>query len=342
MNILRFLNNRVENQSPKVVGFSGLIILISFLSIYAGLLDQANESYKKTDFKKAIMLYKKAAFEGDNPALCYFNLGNSYFQIDSIAQSIVYYRAAIDYAPDFYRSHLNLAIAYYTLENSGKCIASAKRALQLNPMDEKASMLLAASYRKIGAIAEAIATFEKIISINDTKEEAYIALAEMYLELEDTVKALKWLKRYPENGKNQKYVLQQLADIYEKQSDYSKALFCFKEIFNMDSTNRWSIYRICLLHEKMGNDMVAIEEAQKGLRCFPDFMELALYAGNLAFKLEKLLDAEHYYTMARNMGSPGALSGLENVRIARAQKQSSISSETDSEKGNLILKKQIR
>src|SRR5690606_23488972 len=135
---------------------------------------------------------------------------------------IVYYKAAIGYAPDFFRSHLNLAIAYYSLENVGKCIASAIRALQLNPMNEKALMVLAASYRKIGASAEAIATFEKIVLISETKEESYIALAEMYLELDDMNKALKWLRQYPENGKNQIYVLQQLADIYEKQSDYSK------------------------------------------------------------------------------------------------------------------------
>ena len=336
MNI-NLIKNRIKEYHFITMVYTKIVILSFVLFASAGLLEQANEYYGKSDFEEAIKLYKKAALEGENPALCYFNLGNSYFQIDSIPQSIVYYKAAIGYAPEFFRSHLNLAIAYYSLENVGKCIASAERALQLNPMNEKVLTVLAASYRKIGSFAEAIATFEKVVLIDETKEEPYIALAEMYLELDDMNKALKWLRRYPENGKNQIYVLQQLADIYEKQFDYSRALFYLKEIFTKDSTNRWSIYRICLLHERMGNGMVAMEEAREGLKHFPDFKELALYAGNLAFSLEKLIDAEHFYNMAETLGSPGALSGLENIRVAREQKNASLISDAGLKIGRSLL-----
>jgi len=80
-----------------------------------------------------------------------------------------------------------------------------------------------------------------------------------------------------------------------------------------------------------------MEEAQEGLKHFPDFKELALYAGNLAFRLEKFIDAEHYYNMAAYLGSPGAISGLENVRIAREQKNASLLSDAGLKTGRSLL-----
>ena len=62
-----------------------------------------------------------------------------------------------------------------------------------------------------------------------------------------------------------------------------KALYYLKSSFEKDSSNKWIIYKIVLLLEKKGNDMVAIG-ARRGLRLFPDFIELALLAGNLSFR----------------------------------------------------------
>jgi hypothetical protein len=55
---------------------------------------------------------------------------------------------------------------------------------------------------------------------------------------------------------------------------------------------------------------------------FPDFAELALMGGNLAFEEELLEQAQFFYHTAREHGSAGAVVGLENVRRLRAAESS--------------------
>ena len=78
-------------------------------------------------------------------------------------------------------------------------------------------------------------------------------------------------------------------------------------------------YRICLAHEKMGNRRVAYEEAKRSLTQYPDFGDLALFAGNCAFALGITGEAELFYTIAKKQGFPGAVVGLENIRLLREQ-----------------------
>ncbi|MBD3420172.1 MAG: tetratricopeptide repeat protein [Chitinivibrionales bacterium] len=281
------------------------------------LLDSANNAYQSGQTGQAIELYRQAALAGENPALCYFNMANAYFQSDSLPQSIVYYKSSLIYAPDFFRGYLNLAIAYYTLEDMGATIAQIRRALELKPGHEKATLILAASYRKAGARPQAIAAFERLLEINSENEEAYLQLAEMYRELADDQAASDWLLQYPEKGQNKQYVYALLADIYEKKGDLSRTLFYLKESFELDKSNKWTFFRMVNVLIEMGNDLVALEEAGRGLELFPDFAELALVAANVAFEHEKWNEAERFYLVAQDNGSANAVIGLENIRIIR-------------------------
>ena len=280
-------------------------------------LQKANDIYGQGKLQEAITLYKKAIHAGENPTLCYFNLANACFQLDSLPESIVYYRAAVDEAPDFFRGHLNLAIAYYSLEDIGNCIASITRALELEPDNKKALLIRAASYRKVSAWPEAITAFEQLVAIDRSNGDAYIALGEMYRDLGDFVMARKWLGHYPDNGKNLLYVTTMLAEMFEREGNNNKTLYHLQKARELDQDNQWLVYRICQLHEKMGNHLVAYEEAKNGLVQFPNFGDLALFAGNCAFRQELWVEAHRFYSQARENGCPGAIVGLENVRLAR-------------------------
>jgi len=300
--------------------YAGIGLVLSLMVVRlaaAGLMEQANERYNEGKVHEAIELYRKAAIEGENPALCYFNMANAYFQLDSLPQSIVYYRACVNYAPDFFRAYLNLAMAYYRLEEIGPCVAVARRALELEPTDEKALTILGASYRRAGAYPEAVATFHQLASLYPQNEEAPVQLGEMYRELEDDEIAIAWFLRYPEGGENEAYAKRQLADIYESRGDLERAHFYLRKAYEMDSSNKWVYYQMVMLQQRMGNEMVALDQARRGLEGMGGFAELALLAGNLAFGLEKYNEAERFYLMAREQGSAGAVVGLENIRIVR-------------------------
>lgn len=279
-----------------------------------GTIDQANELYGQGRLKEAIILYKKASLNGENPAICYFNLGNSYFQLDSIPQSIVYYLATTSYAPDFFRGHLNLAICYYTLDELGRCIASVKRALEIEPENQKALLLLGTCYQRLKANSEAIIIFENLIRLYPQNDEPYIALAEIYRDLLDNDEALKWLSMYPESGKNDSYVNVLKAEIHENSHNLQKALFYLTLAYQKDRTNQWLLYRIINMHQEMGNDLVALQEAAKGLDQFPKFAELAVLAGEISFKHKKYDEAKRFFTIAKINGSAAGERGLQNLR----------------------------
>lgn len=297
------------------------ILMISLvLSISASYLDKASKELEQGNADKAIQLYRKAALNGENPVLSYFNMGNAYFQLDSVPQSIIYYQAAVNYAPDFFRGWLNLATAYYKLEDMGEAIASVRRALLLDSENPQALFILGTAYRHTQAHAEAIITYEKLLSFHDDYAEAYIAMGELYSDLEDYDMALKWLGRYPEDGSEEGYVHILKAEIAGKTNDDSRELYYLREAFEANSENRWILFRIVESLIRQKNNLVALEEVERGIELFPKFGELAVLGANVAFEMEQLDLAEKYYTLARNNGNPNAVIGLENVRIMRMSK----------------------
>ena len=49
-----------------------------------GYLPRANDAYGKGNLAAAVGLYKQALHNGENATLASFNLGNCYFQLDSL------------------------------------------------------------------------------------------------------------------------------------------------------------------------------------------------------------------------------------------------------------------
>ena len=60
----------------------------------------ANEKYNSLDFVGAIEKYNKLIISGFHSSELYFNLGNAYYKIDSLAQSIYYYEKGLKYFPN--------------------------------------------------------------------------------------------------------------------------------------------------------------------------------------------------------------------------------------------------
>ena len=278
---------------------------------------QADEAYRAGNFRQAIKFFLKAAEEGESPALCYFNIGNAYFQLDSLAESIVYYRACVQNAPDFLKANLNLAVCYYQLNDFGRCLASIKRALELDPTNQKALLIQAVTLRRVGAIAKSVVAFENIIRLYPQVEDAYIALGEMYREIGDADEAISWLESFPPGGKNKVYVYTLLANLYEKSGDLSRAISYLTMAFEIDTTKQWTLYRIALLQQQSGNQLVALETCRAGAKRFPKFADIAVLAGTIAFERERIDEAEGFFTLGSKNGSPAAVVGLANVRSWR-------------------------
>ncbi len=288
--------------------------LVMCINLHGSLLDSANARYANGIFNEAVILYKKAALSGETPALCYFNTANAYFQLDSLPQALMYYQATLSCAPDFFKAYMNLAVVYYTLDDMGQCISVMQRGLAIEPANTKARLILAAAYRKAGALPQAVVDFEQVALQAPDMEEPFIALGEIYRDLGDADAAVRWLQSYPQSGKNQAYVYSVLAELCESNDDPAKALYYQQQAFKLDNTRRWTLYKIVILHQKSGNDLVGYEVARQGMEQFPDFAEMAVIAGNIAFARNRYSEARWCYEKAYALGSMEAVVGLENVR----------------------------
>jgi tetratricopeptide (TPR) repeat protein len=93
--------------------FFSLVIFMSALSIFAdnNKFTKANELYSKGKYEEAKTYYEELINNGHTTADIYYNLGNTYFKLDKIADAILYYERAKKIAPGDEDIEFNLRIA---------------------------------------------------------------------------------------------------------------------------------------------------------------------------------------------------------------------------------------
>ena len=75
------------------------------------LLTQANEAYAQNDFQTAAGLYEELLKTNGASAIVYYNLGNSYYKLNKVAQSILNFERALLLEPGNADIRFNLEIA---------------------------------------------------------------------------------------------------------------------------------------------------------------------------------------------------------------------------------------
>ena len=78
-----------------------LAVLFSFTGIAQNtqLFEAANKAYAAGDYRQAIKNYEQIIANGETSAAVHFNLGNSYYKVNSIAPSIYHYEKALQLSP---------------------------------------------------------------------------------------------------------------------------------------------------------------------------------------------------------------------------------------------------
>ena len=76
-----------------------LIVNLSF-SQEKDIFVTANERYNAGDFTLAIEKYREILISGNHSSDLYFNLGNAYYKVDSLASAIYYYEKGLKFYPN--------------------------------------------------------------------------------------------------------------------------------------------------------------------------------------------------------------------------------------------------
>ena len=82
--------------------------LFTLLLLMAGILlaqdpqslfQQANQAYRQQEFEKAAVLYQQILSQGYESRDVYYNLGNCYYRLNQVGQSVLYYEKALKLDP---------------------------------------------------------------------------------------------------------------------------------------------------------------------------------------------------------------------------------------------------
>jgi tetratricopeptide (TPR) repeat protein len=83
-----------------------ILFLASFFHFFVALgqeidttFENANAAYNAGQFEKAVMLYKQILETGKHSAELYYNLGNSYYRLNQVGESIFYFEKAKQLQP---------------------------------------------------------------------------------------------------------------------------------------------------------------------------------------------------------------------------------------------------
>jgi tetratricopeptide (TPR) repeat protein len=64
------------------------------------LFEEGNNSYNEGDYKKAVALYQETLMLNQHSAALYFNLGNAFYRLNKVAESIYYFEKAKQLLPN--------------------------------------------------------------------------------------------------------------------------------------------------------------------------------------------------------------------------------------------------
>lgn len=93
-----------------------IFFIVSTLSLKAQapvspLFEEGNTAYNNGDFFKAVTLYEQILLTGKHSASLYFNLGNAYYRLNKVAESIYNYEKARQLDPENEDFKVNSAFA---------------------------------------------------------------------------------------------------------------------------------------------------------------------------------------------------------------------------------------
>jgi len=87
-------------------------ITVLFANSFSQKMKKGNELYAKNNFTEALTVYKAIVLNDVTAYSLYYNLGCTYFQLDSLAQSIYYLEKAMQLNPKDEDVNHNLSLAY--------------------------------------------------------------------------------------------------------------------------------------------------------------------------------------------------------------------------------------
>ncbi len=278
------------------------------------LFNQANSYYNSGEYKKAIILYRKAQRRGTDPATIAFNIANSFYQTGDLPSAAAAYRRAIALSQGrLTNAKFNLAAVHFQLRNYGESIAIYHRALSSEPENVSAWLYLAEASERIGDLIGTQRALETALSLDMEDIGIVYQLAEVHLKLSEADRAVELVRTIYELRPDETDLLFYIGDIYYNDRNYEMAIASWREGLSAAPNNFTAHYRIADLMVQQGNRFLAMEHLSRALEINPEFTDASLFLGNIAFDLQWWDRSLGAYLQALEHNDSEGIVGIINI-----------------------------
>ncbi len=278
------------------------------------LVDQGNEFYRRGEFAKALILYRKAEEREADAALIAFNIGNCLYQLNRMPEAAAAFRKAVrsgdgSHAPSLF----NLASVLFRLGHYGESIAAYRRGLQLDPENGDAWIYLADAYARTRDAVGALRAIEKARALAPDDVSLIYQQAEMHTALGELETAVKLVREASLRHPDEVDFLFYVGDLYRSQNRFADAAAAYREGLARRPDDKESLYKLADALALDDKPFLAMEQLQIALSLKPDYADAAIFLGNLAYDAKWWDRAQAAYLQAWRTGNREGLEGLRNM-----------------------------
>lgn len=276
---------------------------------------RGDSAYEREEYAQAVVLYREAARQGQQPAVAWYNAANAMVRLDRNRDAAEAYRRSVAAAPEFLKAHQNLAALY---QIGGEYVSAARHyeiAARIDEKDANSRYRLGELAQQAGDGAEAIRWFEQALSVEPLHEGAASGKAQVLLAARDTTAALLWMDRYNGRlsaaGKPAAWSLILHADLAVAAGRREEGLALYREAAALAPSDTRPWLRMARALRAANRPLDAALALRQGLEAAPTRGELWAALGSLRFESGDPVGAREAYARAFRLGSSEGVQGLE-------------------------------
>ncbi|MBN3038158.1 MAG: tetratricopeptide repeat protein [Candidatus Omnitrophica bacterium] len=219
--LARALSLLYRNQRLRVLA---AILFMALLLSNICLSIRQNEYWSE-----AILFYVRTLKYAPNSWRTYYNLGNTYRDINESEKAESAYKKVISLNPQFAQTYNNLGLIYDERGKDAEAFSLYKKAVELEPELAQGHYNLGLVYERSKKRKEAIAAYQEAINLDPEFIEAYNNLGNVYYSLRQYEKAIGFYKKVIELDPKIAQIYYNLGNAYNALNRKDKAKAAYKK-----------------------------------------------------------------------------------------------------------------
>ena len=264
---------------------------------------------------KAIESYEKAVALKPDYIEAYYSLGDSFYEVGKLEDTIKCYKRVIEYRPNFTGMHNNLGNIFRELERYDEAVLSYEKAISIDTGFVEGYYNLGITLQELKQLDNASVNYKKAIEIKPNYPEAFNNLGTLYKELKDFDSSIQSYQNAIDIKPDYAEAFNNLGILYKELGQLDKAVQNHKIAININSKYDEAHNNLGILFMELGQLESAIESYKSAIKANKNFIEAINNLGLVLMNLGQIEEAIKYYQKALKINPSFALT-YNNLGVA--------------------------